>query len=215
LDADAFSTSIAKPTKKWRLSTFSVYVKTWFNCSETYQPVYKWSLSQVDSADKVISSIDLSGHESASTPQLTIAAFWLDYGIYRFTYNATMIITNQTTPVSTTVDASLNIYVQIEATSLSLFGLPNGVNYVQLGSKQSITLAPRLYSYDLDGVIPIDLLTLKYYCKSKGITFYYYREDPIDNSTGKPFDLKTLAMTSNVHKSTACFIETSKFVYLI
>lgn len=115
----------------------------------------------MDSSNNVLSALSLTSNPSVSTASLVFPSNSLGYGIYAITYTASLTVTS----TQTVQTSSLTVYVSVVPTGYIVKGLANGVQSTSIGTSQTISLEPAVYSYDLDNVASPSSLTYTFYCR--------------------------------------------------
>lgn len=156
-------TFISAPTNILRSSLFSVVGITNFICGLSFTSQTSWQVSEVNSLNSTIRTLDLSTNPTASTSEIVFSKGVLSYGLYRFTMTVSVTYTWRAT--LTTVASQVETYIRINPTGLAVFGLPNGVGEMTYGSAQKIDVNPGLYSIDFDSVVNPASLTYNVYCR--------------------------------------------------
>ncbi len=145
----------------FRSKLFMLNTATYFSCNSSYTMTYKWSANLIVSST-IVSKIDLSSNPTWQSTSLVIQANTLAYGLYAFNFQTNVTITKTISDVFLT--NNIATYVQITPTGLAVYGLENGVSGLLIGSQQSFSLKPALYSLDLDSLIKPSSLQYKFYC---------------------------------------------------
>ena len=81
-------------------------------------------------------------YRTAVQAQLTVPELTLGYGLYKFTYNVTVLEENMYSVVST--------YIRIVPSAIVAFLVPNGMSQISRTYGNDITISPESYSYDPD-----------------------------------------------------------------
>ena len=186
-----------------RSKLFSLNTATYFSCNSSYTLTFRWKLTFINSTSNV--TIDLSSNPTWQSTMLVIQAYTLGFGLYAFNFQTNVTVTTSGGMFFTN---NLTTYVQIVPTGLALYGIQDGVSGLQIGSQQSFSLNPALYSLDLDNLIQPNSLKYKFYCftmKSNGLG------NTIVNTT-QSVDLFTYKNNSllQMNRNSTCFTSNSK-----
>lgn len=143
-------------------------------CSYSCSSNILWTVYTLDqSTYQRISPVDLGINPTITSTQLTILAASLAYGLYEIRAAVDLKINSQ----DQTTSENQSIYIQIVRTGPTINALPNGATSVTIGLNQAYTLAPAVYSYDLDKIVDISSLSFKFYCWQNQS---YYQVNNID-----------------------------------
>jgi len=156
-----------------RNDLFSVVSVIDINCSISLKNIKQWSVFTVDEATgKPTSMLNIDKYEY---PELFSTMYYadlvvrpnnLDYGLYTFVLDVTMLSTNKML-----FTKQVDTYIKIVPTGLVISALsssvPSGGGTITItrGFKQEIYFDPILNSYDLDSLATIFNLKFKYYCQ--------------------------------------------------
>ena len=149
----------SNPKIVYRSKLFSLIATNLFSCNSSYSMTSRWKLNRIDSSS---TQIDLSSNPSWQSSELAIQANSLSYGVYVFNFETNVTLSSNNTLLTN----NLSTYVQIIPTGLAIYGLPNGVSGLLVGSLQSFSLKPALYSVDMDNLISPNSLIFKFYCST-------------------------------------------------
>ena len=174
-----------------RSSLFSLKSSIFFDCNVSYSLAYKWSLFRNDTGQY----IDLSSNPTWQTTELVMQPFQLLYGLYEFVIQVRVSVTS--------VTRSTSKFVLIMPTGIAVFGIPNGVSGLLIGSLQSVVLDPRTNSIDLDRLYSPSLLHYTFYCQM-------YSTNTLTNLASNITDLLTYKMNSFSNQT--CFKSPGKFL---
>jgi len=185
-----------------RSKLFSLNTATYFSCNSSYTMTYRWSSSLIVNAT-FMTKIDLSSNPTWQSTILVTQANTLAYGLYAFNFQTNVTITKASNIFLTN---NVTTYVQINPSGLAVYGLENGVSGLLIGTQQSFSLKPALYSLDLDSLIQPSSLQYKFYCYTlkNGLNTILNTTQGIDLFTYKNNSL--LQMNSN----STCFSSNSK-----
>jgi len=188
-----------------RSKLFSLNTATYFSCNSSYTIAYKWSLKLIQNSSSHI-SIDLSSNPTWQSTSLVIQAYTLSYGLYEFNFQTNATITKANNVVVALTN-NLATYVQIVPTGFAVFGLQNGVSGLLVGTQQSFSLKPALYSLDLDSLVQPSSLQYKFYC------FTINQNSITTVNTSLSVDLFTYKNNSllQMNSNATCFQTNSKF----
>lgn len=188
-----------------RSKLFSLNTATYFSCNSSYTMPYEWSLKLIQNSSSHI-SIDLSSNPTWQSTSLVIQAYTLSYGLYEFNFqtNATISKANN---VVVSLTNNLTTYLEIIPTCFAVFGLQNGVSGLLVGTQQSFSLKPALYSLDLDSLVQPSSLQYKFYC------FTINQSSITSVNTSLSVDLFTYKNNSlfQMNSNATCFQTKSKF----
>ncbi len=187
------------PQNILRSKLFSLNTATYFSCNSSYEIKFKWSLNLI--VNSTFSKIDLSSNPTWQMTSIVIQAYTLNYGIYAFNFQTNVTID------SVFLTNNITTYVKITPTGLAVYGLKNGVSGLLIGTQQSFSLNPVLYSLDLDYLIQSTNLQYKFYCipifkgsnSTPNIDLFTYKNNSL------------LQMTLNA----TCFQSNGKIIYII
>jgi hypothetical protein len=187
-----------------RSKLFSLNTATYFSCNSSYTIAYKWSLKLIQNLSSQI-SIDLSSNPSWQSTSLVIQAYTLSYGLYAFNFQTNVTITKANNVVVALTN-NLTTYVQIIPTGFAVYGLQNGVSGLLIGTQQSFSLNPALYSLDLDSLVQPSSLQYKFYC------FTINKNSITSVNTSQSIDLFTYKNNSllQMNSNSTCFQSNSK-----
>jgi hypothetical protein len=185
-----------------RSKLFSLNTATYFSCTSSYAMTFKWSSTLIVNST-FMTKIDLSSNPTWQSTILVTQANSLAFGLYAFNFQTNVTITKTSNIFQTN---NLTTYVQIIPSGLAVYGLQNGVSGLLIGTQQSFSLKPALFSLDLDSLIQPSTLQYKFYCFTLkfGVNTIFKTTQSIDLSTYKNNSL--LQMNSN----TTCFSSNSK-----
>ena len=178
-----------------RSTLFSLSTLTYFVCNQNYTQQFSWSLKSFNTT----LYINLTSNPSWQSSELVMQSNSLEYGLYEATINTQIKLENSNSVFAN----NKSITFQIIPTGINVYGLPNGVQSILIGSNQSFSLNPRKHSVDLDSLISPSNLTFKFYCVTK---FSNYSSS---------IDLLTYKMNSSLpmNSNQTCFDSNSKFFY--
>jgi hypothetical protein len=151
----------SSPQIIFRSKLFMLNTATYFSCNTSYTMTYKWSANLIVSST-IVTKIDLYANPTWQSTSLVIQANTLAYGLYAFKFQTNVTIPKTISNIFLT--NNIATYVQITPTGLAVYGLENGVLGLLIGSQQSFSLKPALYSLDLDLLIKPSSLQYKFYC---------------------------------------------------
>jgi hypothetical protein len=189
------------PKKIFRSQLFSLSTIAYFACNYTYSLDYIWSLRRVD----IPKVFDLTKNPTFKSSELVIQSNTLDFGLYEFIFQINVVSTDLKN-----VSNTANTFIQIIPSGLAIFGLLNGISSQLVGSSQSFTLNPALYSLDLDYLLSMNMLNYTFFCNSINYNW-------LNSSSKATIDLATykknpqLIMEWNV----TCFDSKSKILQFI
>ena len=192
----------SNPQNILRSKLFSLNTATYFSCNSSYVMTYQWTLTFINSSSSI--KIDLSSNPTWQSTSLVIQAYTLAYGLYAFNFQTNVTITSGNVFLTN----NITTYVQIVPTGLAVFGLQNGVSGILIGTQQSFSLNPALYSLDLDNLIQPSSLQFKFYC------FPIITGSGIVVNTTQNIDLMTYKNNSQLQMNwnTTCFSSIGKFL---
>ncbi len=188
------------PKKIFRSQLFSLSTIAYFACNYTYSLDYIWSLRRVD----IPKVFDLTKNPTFKSSELVIQSNTLDFGLYEFIIQINIVSTDLKN-----VSNTANTFIQIIPSGLAIFGLQNGISSQLVGSSQSFTLNPALYSLDLDYLLSMNKLNYTFFCNS-------INNNWLNSSSKATIDLATykknpqLVMEWNV----TCFDSNSKIFHM-
>ena len=188
-----------------RSKLFTLNTATYFSCNLSYAITYQWSLNLIVNSTYA-SKIDLSLNPTWQSSSLVIQANTLAYGLYAFNFQTNVTIATS----NVLLENNITTYVQITPTGLAVYGLQNGVSGLLIGSQQSFSLSPTLYSLDLDSLIKPSSLPYKFYCFTinQGLNTIVNATQSVDLFSYKNNSL--LQMNSN----STCFSSNSNLKHL-
>lgn len=198
------------PAKISRSEFFTIVSDVSISCGLSVYNAKYWTVYRVNSiTGSITGQVSLKGNLYANSTELPIQANTLSYGLYKF--ELTVAMYSPTTDLTPFTQSSYT-YIEIIPTGIVVLGLSGGVNQIQIGSNQTFSLAPTLYSYDQDYLISMSSLSFKFYCKSvdAGVDAGYPKTSLYDET-----DLSEFLSTSNYEMSynSTCFNDTSGFSF--
>ncbi len=133
-----------------------------FDFPGAYTPSYSWTIYEINSTTQsVIRQVDLSANPTSATMQLKLLAKTLTYGLFRVSFQFTATMTNPDNSVSSQKSST---YVLVKPSGFIVASLPNDISSFKIGTAQSLTLNPAAYSYDLDSLANMSLMSYVFYC---------------------------------------------------
>lgn len=156
---DSYSLWRPSPTRIPRSRAFAIVSDLTFDCPVNFIVSKKWSIDKLNSAGSIIGTVSIANNPSSTSSQLVIQANTLEYGIYAITISATLHTS------SDSLKSWLKAYVEIVPTGFAVLSLANMVQEVALVTSQSISLEPKIYSYDLDKKVQSNELSFSFYCR--------------------------------------------------
>ncbi len=162
------------PLQIERSKLFTVSSNETSQCEIQHYTLKKsWDLMKFDDLSQQFSiKIDLSTNPTSLLNELVVQSNTLSYGLYKFNF------TIEIQALNLTKLNSIQTYIEIIPTGLVIFALPNGVSQILIGSSQSVSLKPSIYSYDYDQVINANSLIFGFYCKKTNTSSISTRSYP-------------------------------------
>ena len=202
------------PLQIERSKLFTVSTNETSQCELEYTSKKSWELIKYDDSTQQYSiNIDLSQNPTSSLNELVVHPNTLSYGLYKFNFT----IRIQT--VNFTKFNSIQTYIEIIPTGLVIFALPNGISQVLIGSSQSVSLMPSLYSYDIDQIINVSSLIFRFYCKktntsSSLVTQSYSNQSLIIRNNQECFGQNINGYTFDINQSSQLNISAKSLSYM-
>lgn len=159
---DSLTSSLASPYQLARSYQLVIPTKVTLSCSYNYTIKKYWSLSQINQTGSLLSSIELAS-SIVNLSELTINANTLAYGYYLASHTFTYSIYNLSNHVIEEHTSAATAFIQIVPTGLVLRALSSGVQGMTMGTAQSLSLEPKKYSYDPDGLVSPSTLTFSFF----------------------------------------------------
>ena len=159
LNMDSIFTQL-NPQVILRSKLFMLSTTTYFSCNFTYTINNKWSSSLIVNSTYLIKT-DLTSNPTWQSTSLVIQPNSLTYGLYAFNFQVNVTIVKAT---NIFLSNNITTYAQINPTGLVVYGLQTGVSGLLVGTQQSFSLNPALYSLDLDSLVQPSSLQYKFYC---------------------------------------------------
>jgi len=144
------------PLVIYRSKQLTLNTATLFSCNLTKVTQYEWFLFLNDS---LVNTINNNPTIYSST--LVLQSNTLDYGVYEFKFIVKITMTNDGSVFSN----DISTYVQVIPTGLVVNALQNGLQSMLIGSNQTLTFNPAMYSFDMDNFISPQLLEFKFFCQ--------------------------------------------------
>ena len=181
---DGLVSSMASPYQLTRSTQLVIPTKVTLTCSQNYTVQKYWSFTQIYQNGSSIGPIQLSS-ATVNLSELTIDANTLSYGFYMASYTYTVSIFNLSNVVVEAQTSVVSAYIQVVPTGLVIQALSSGVQSLSIGTEQLLSLEPKTYSYDPDGLIsPVNLTFFYYYrVNNNGITGNYSLLDLTNQNT--------------------------------
>jgi hypothetical protein len=161
------------------------------------------------------SQVSMSNNPTVNYDRLVIQPSTLSYNLYKLVFQVSMtynnIYTNQVYSYIKVVPSGLIIR--------AVNGAPGGGTYqMALGTSQTLTMDPRSYSSDTDGIANVNKMNFTFYCQviDNGVAYgypqIYYNTDldllTIANNYYQSNDIQNLFNSNNTQRS--CFSSISK-----
>lgn len=198
------------PQNLTRSATYTFTATNLFVCPYSYTISYMWTVYQLKTSSTVsTNTLDTSGlavrsrinlpgrtvdpytQLNLTNPTMTTLAFTLpgnllDYGNYRIGFSVSIYVES----LNQYFTANDWTYLQIIPSGIIVSVLPNSVSQITIGSVQSLTLDPVLYSSDRDGIVSMSSLSFKFYCRpvSDGVNYLLTGSGYQDLTTGSAND---------------------------
>ncbi len=161
--ADNFS----YPNKLNYIKNITIATTVIYNCSVLHTNISTWTLERIDPlTDETLAYINISRFRGSNTSRLFMPNGTLSYGLYKFTFNFTIITNDETVGpyISTIFD-----YIRIMPTGFVVSGF--NINYGELpqtelvvGPTDTLAFIPAFYSYDSDSLTNPKVLNYEFYC---------------------------------------------------
>ena len=189
------------------------------DCNATLTNRKEWSIYEVNKLtgeQKQKINLNPNLNPSVNFAEFVLQPYSLNYGLYKFVYHVTMLVSSKST-----YSSQSHTFIQIVESGLIISSLNSresitgGTIEITRGKNQSIEFNPQLNSYDIDGLIATSDLKFKYYCQviDSGIAKGY----PMLSSNSK-IDLamlkSNLSLKSLLTENTTCFDSLGKFKFV-
>lgn len=161
----AYNYSLANRIEFVNNVTLTTYITS--NCSCPYTNISRYTIQEIDPlTEELIRSINITGFPSSNTASLFLPNGTLKYGLYKFTFNFTIITNDETAaPFVSIIDE----YIKIVPTGfvVSGFEIVEGEmpqTTFTVSPTDTIAFIPAYFSYDIDGLSDSKSLDYKFYC---------------------------------------------------
>lgn len=166
-------------------------------CGQNYTMKSYWSIENVTNIPETVLFKD---NPTIQTSEVALSGGSLEYGLYKFTSTAEVIVTVNGRPdIPSHFIGTDYTYLRVIPSGITVFGLQNGIDYTLIGRNQGLELNAPLYSFDMDDIIQTSSLKFEYFCSIKRLN------GSIMNKT----DLLTLKKQGKID-SDSCFSSTGK-----
>ncbi len=201
------------PLIKKRNVLFSLVGKTTLSCAATVSNQKEWLIYEIDSRNGLdTNQIILSNNPTVDYAELVVQPQSLSYGLYRFVFKVTMVMTSSMN--SNVFSSQISTYVKIEPSGIILSsislskGIYGGTVEITRGQHQEITFNPFLNSYDIDGLLVITSLIFKYSCQviDSNIASGY----PLMPGTNNSIYLDEIKLNASLQSYDTCFNKTGE-----
>jgi hypothetical protein len=152
--------NILNPKLIKRSNGFSVVGITTIDCEIKLKSIKQWLVFEVNSKTGLKNrTVNTSDIISSFSAEIHIPSNFLDYGIYRFTYQVSM--DDDANAFTNSVDT----FIRIVPLGMAIFPFSGGIKAITIGMGQPIDLDPGKYSYDYDALLMGTQLTYKFFCR--------------------------------------------------
>jgi hypothetical protein len=142
------------------INGFSVVGITTIDCEIKLKSIKQWLVFEVNSKTGLKNrTVNTSDIISSFSAEIHIPSNFLDYGIYRFTYQVSM--DDDANAFTNSVDT----FIRIVPLGMAIFPFSGGIKEITIGMGQPIDLDPGKYSYDYDALLMGTQLTYKFFCR--------------------------------------------------
>jgi hypothetical protein len=146
---------------KERASLFSIYGTLLFQCALECGVRKQWDVTEY--ATGIV--VSLENNTSSTQSELVIQPNSLKYGVYKF--NFTVIANYTYNGNQQEQSAHTQTIIEIVPTGIQVIGILGGISAFTIGSSQSFTLDPSVYSYDFDGIANTSQLSFQFFCQTQ------------------------------------------------
>ena len=160
------SSNFSQPTMKKKNDLIDIVTSTKIKCSPPSN-TKQWSIYRVNKLTGINEEqIQIKNNPTINYAELVLQPQTLSYGLFRFVYTVTMINKGPTN-----VSAKAETFILVIPSGLVLSTLKliqptfGGAIEINRGFRQKIQFDPFLFTYDIDSVVVISLLTFKYTCQ--------------------------------------------------
>jgi hypothetical protein len=160
VDIQNRASNILNPKLIKRSNGFSVVGITTIDCEIKLKSTKQWLVFEVNPKTGLKNrTVNISDIISSFSAEINIPSNFLDYGIYRFTYQVSM--DDDANAFTNSVDT----FIRIIPSGMAIFTFSGGIKEITIGMGQLIDLDPGKYSYDFDDLLIGTQLTYKFFCR--------------------------------------------------
>lgn len=155
------------PNKVKYIKNVTINVWITYNCSCPNTNISTWTVEEIDQqTGEKIRTVNLYKNPTVKTPDLFIRNGTLKYGLYRFTFNFTIVTNDETAPPFTSIIIE---YIKIIPTGFTISGfeIREGdppKKLVVVSPTDTVAFIPAYFSYDVDRLSDSKQLFYNFYC---------------------------------------------------
>lgn len=138
-----------------------------YNCSVPLTNISTWTLEEIDPlTNEVLQYINITSNPTANQSNLRVKNGSLKYGLYKFTFNFTIITNDETAAPFISI---IYDYIKVVPTGfiVSGFDIAFGdmpITSLNVGPTDTIAFIPAFFSYDSDALSDPKILDYQFYC---------------------------------------------------
>lgn len=176
---------------------------------QKYSIIRSWTIYGLDENDTIIQpEIKLSNNPTVNYNELVIRSNTLVYKKYKLIHHIKIKIdTGYLENVENEIEYNAEAYIKIVPGGVAVFSFENGLDYLKIGTNQSITLNPLKYAYDVDLLVSSNGFDFKFYC------FVINKNLTIQNKSELSNFQNLLDFKTNYSLTSECFKTRDKIVF--